>query len=375
LGLLGKNATFGVIMQVKKLSLINFKNIAQADLELGEGINCFVGDNGAGKTNVVDALHFLSLGKSAVGMTDGQCVHHGESFFVVEGEYLTDEGKHEQIACTFAKGSGKTLKRNGKAYERIADHVGFAPVVIVAPSDTMLISDAAEERRRYINSFISQIDKGYLNTLMRYNAVLAERNKFLKTSSNETMLQIYDAQLVAHGEKIHAKRTEIIERLQPVVAEYYKALSLDRESVEMRYRSELNEAPFAEVLERARQKDIVNEFTTSGVHRDDIIFTIGGVPLRKFGSQGQQKSFLIALKLAQYAIIAAERGERPLLLLDDVCDKLDEQRVEQLIRAVKGEEFGQIMITDCNENRLRSLLDRAECEYTIFNVNGGAVER
>ena len=375
LGLLGKNATFGVIMQVKKLSLINFKNIAQADLELGEGINCFVGDNGAGKTNVVDALHFLSLGKSSVGMTDGQCVRHGESFFVVEGEYLTDEGKHEQIACTFAKGSGKTLKRNGKAYERIADHVGFAPVVIVAPSDTMLISDAAEERRRYINSFLSQIDKGYLNTLMRYNAVLAERNKFLKTSSKETMLQIYDAQLVAHGEKIHAKRTEIIERLQPVVAEYYKALSLDRESVEMRYRSELNEAPFAEVLERARQKDIVNEFTTSGVHRDDIIFTIGGVPLRKFGSQGQQKSFLIALKLAQYAIIAAECGERPLLLLDDVCDKLDEQRVEQLIRAVKGEEFGQIMITDCNVNRLRSLLDRAECEYTIFNVNGGAVER
>lgn len=362
-------------MQVRKLSLINFKNIAQEDITLGEGINCFVGDNGAGKTNFVDALHYLSLGKSAVGMTDGQSVRHGETFFVVEGEYLTDEGKHEQIACTFAKGSGKTLKRNGKVYERIADHVGFAPAVIVAPADTLLISDAAEERRRYINSFLSQIDTSYLNALMRYNAILAERNKFLKTSSNETMLQIYDAQLIAHGETIHAKRTAIIERLQPVVAQYYRTLSLDREEVEMRYRSELNDASFAEVLERARQKDIVNEFTTSGIHRDDIIFTIGGMPLRKFGSQGQQKSFLIALKLAQYAIISSERGERPLLLLDDVCDKLDEQRVEQLIRAVAGEEFGQIIITDCNEQRLRSLLDRAGSQYTLFNVAEGAIKR
>ena len=330
-------------MQIRKLSLINFKNIAQGDITLGEGINCFVGDNGAGKTNFVDALHFLSLGKSAVGMTDGQSVRHGENFFVVEGDYLTDDGSHEQIACTFAKGTGKTLKRNGKAYERIADHVGFAPAVIVAPADTLLISDAAEERRRYINSFLSQIDPAYLKALMRYNAVIAERNKFLKTSSNETMLQIYDAQLIAHGNLIHAKRTEIIERLQPIVADYYRALSLDREQVELRYRSELNEAPFAEILERSRQKDIINEFTTSGIHRDDILFTIGGMPLRKFGSQGQQKSFLIALKLAQYDIIAKERGERPILLLDDVCDKLDEQRVEQLVRAVSGEVYTNLL--------------------------------
>lgn len=361
-------------MQVRKLSLINFKNIAQADITLGEGINCFVGDNGAGKTNFVDALHYLSLGKSAVGMTDGQSVRHGETFFVVEGDYLTDEGKHEQIACTFAKGSGKSLKRNGKAYERIADHVGFAPAVIVAPADTLLISDAAEERRRYINSFLSQIDPTYLKSLMRYNAVLAERNKFLKTSSNETMLQIYDAQLIVHGDAIHAKRSEIIERLQPIVSKYYRDLSLDRETVELRYRSELNDSSFAKVLERARQKDIINEFTTSGIHRDDIVFSIGGMPLRKFGSQGQQKSFLISLKLAQYGIIAKERGERPILLLDDVCDKLDEQRVEQLIRSVSGEEFGQIIITDCNEQRLRSLLDRAGCTYSIFNVKEGGIE-
>jgi DNA replication and repair protein RecF len=361
-------------MQVRKLSLINFKNIAQEDITLGEGKNCFVGDNGAGKTNFVDALHYLSLGKSAVGMTDGQSVRHGENFFVVEGDYQTDEGSHEQIACTFAKGTGKTIKRNGKAYERIADHVGFAPAVIVAPADTLLISDAAEERRRYINSFLSQIDPSYLKALIRYNAVIAERNKFLKSSSNETMLQIYDLQLVVHGDLIHTKRAEIIERLQPIVAEYYRALSLDRESVELSYRSELNEASFAEILERSRQKDIINEFTTAGVHRDDIVFKICGYPLRKYGSQGQQKSFLIALKLAQYRLIAEATGEKPILLLDDLFDKLDVGRVAKLLEVVSSNDFGQICITDCNNIRLKELLGRADKEYRLFNVVGGDVQ-
>ena len=362
-------------MYLKRLSLINFKNIAQADIEPGEGINCFTGDNGAGKTNVMDALYLLSISKSATGMTDGQCVRHGENFFVVEGEYLSSDDRREQIACSFMRGSGKTLKRNGKLYERLADHVGLIPIVIVVPSDTVLISDAADERRRYLNSFISQFDRPYLDALMRYNAVLAERNRFLKTSSDEAMLQVYDSQLAAHGEKIHARRAEIVERLQPAVAEFYAALSPDGESVDLRYRSELNDAPFAEVLERARQKDIVNEFTTAGIHRDDIVFTIGGMPLRRFGSQGQQKSFLIALKLAQYSLIAEIKGERPILLLDDVCDKLDEHRVEQLAKLVSGERFGQIFITDCNEQRLRSLLDRAGCPYTHFGVKEGEVTR
>ena len=364
-----------VAMYLKKLSLINFKNIAQEELSLGNGINCFVGDNGAGKTNVVDAVHYLSMGKSAFGMTDGQSIRHGENFYVVDGEYISDDERREQIVCSFMKGGGKSLKRNGKAYDRLADHVGLVPIVTVAPSDTMLISDAADERRRYLNGFISQLDRRYLDTLMRYNAVLAERNRFLKTSSDETMLQVYDAQLVAHGDRIHARRAEIVERLQPVVAEYYRLLSLDRETVELRYKSELSDAPFGEILERARQKDIINQFTTSGIHRDDLIFTIGGMPLRKYGSQGQQKSFLIALKLAQYSIIAEEKGERPILLLDDVCDKLDEQRVEQLIRLVGGERFGQIFITDCNELRLRTLLDKASCTYELFRVEKGEIKQ
>ena len=361
-------------MYLKKLSLINFKNLAQADIVPGRGINCFTGDNGAGKTNVMDAVYVLSMSKSATGMTDGQCVRHGESFYMVEGHYATSDDRNEQIACSFMRGSGKTLKRNGKSYDRLADHVGLIPIVIVVPSDTVLISDAADERRRYLNSFISQFDRPYLDSLMRYNAVLAERNKFLKMSSDEAMLRVYDAQLTAHGERIHARRREIVERLQPAVDEFYAALSPDGEQIGLRYRSELNEAPLDEILERARQKDIVNQFTTSGIHRDDIVFTIGGMPLRRFGSQGQQKSFLIALKLAQYALISEIKGERPILLLDDVCDKLDEHRVERLVRLVSGEKFGQIFITDCNEQRLRSLLERAGCEYSHFGVKDGEVE-
>lgn len=362
-------------MYLKKLSLINFKNIAQEEILLGEGINCFTGDNGAGKTNIIDGIYLLSVGKSSLAMTDGQCVRHGENFYVADGEYISDTGGREQIVCSFMRGSGKTLKRNGKVYERLADHVGLVPAVIVAPSDTMLISDAADERRRYINAFISQFDRAYLEALIRYNAVLAERNRFLKMSSDESMLEVYDAQMISHGEVIHRSRASIVERLQPVVAEFYEALSGGSEEVRLEYRSELNDSPFEDVLRNARKKDIINQFTTSGIHRDDVVFTIGGMPLRKFGSQGQQKSFLIALKLAQYSVIAELRGERPILLLDDVCDKLDEQRVERLMRLVSGERFGQIIITDCNEVRLRSLLDGAGCRYDLFAVGDGGIVR
>ncbi|MCH5330938.1 MAG: DNA replication/repair protein RecF [Alistipes sp.] len=360
-------------MYLKRLSLINFKNIARVEIDMGEGINCFTGDNGAGKTNIVDGIYLLSVGKSALGMTDGQCVRHGENFYVADGEYCSDDGGREQIVCSFMRGSGKTLKRNGKLYERLADHVGLVPAVIVAPSDTVLISDAADERRRYINAFVSQFDRAYLEALIRYNAVLAERNRFLKTSCDESMLEVYDAQLITHGEVIHKRRQGVVERLQPVVSRYYAELSGGGEQVQLTYRSELNDMPFAEVLQRSREKDIVNQFTTSGLHRDDVVFTIDGMPLRKFGSQGQQKSFLIALKLAQYSVISEMRGERPILLLDDVCDKLDEQRVQRLMRLVSGERFGQIVITDCNEPRLRSLLEGAGCPFRLFAVENGGV--
>lgn len=362
-------------MFLKKLSLINFKNIAQQELELASGINCFVGDNGAGKTNVVDALYYLSMCKSSQPVTDTQSIRHGEEFFVLDGQYATDGGRSENVVCTFSKKGGKVLKRNGKEYERLADHVGLAPVVIVSPADSALVSDAADERRRYLNAFISQIDRSYLTSLMRYNAVLAERNKLLKMSADETMLQIYDHQLSEHGEAVHTRRREVIARLQPIVAEYYRTLAADREEVELNYKSELNDTPFSELLLASRQRDVVNQFTTAGIHRDDLTLRIGGYPLRKYGSQGQQKSFLIALKLAQYTVVAAERSERPVLLLDDLFDKLDAGRVEQLLRLVSNDAFGQIVITDCNPTRLRTILDRADCTYALFTVTEGGITR
>ena len=244
---------------------------------------------------------------------------------------------------------------------------------VCAAHSRALISDAADERRRYLNAFISQLDRAYLGSVMRYNAVLAERNRLLKTRPDETMLQIYDMQLCEHGKAIHARRQEFAERLQPVTAAYYSILSGDREQVELHYKSELNDRPFEEILLDARQKDIVNEFTTAGIHRDDLVLKIGGYPLRKYGSQGQQKSFLIALKLAQYAVVAQTKGERPILLLDDLFDKLDAGRVEQLIRLVSDDTFGQILITDCNPTRLKRILDKAGGDYTLFSVAEGAV--
>ena len=360
-------------MFLKKISLLNFKNIEQAELALCRGVNCLVGDNGAGKTNVIDAVYYLSMCKSSLPMTDGQSIRHGADFFLAEGQYLTDGGKSENIVCSFSRKGGKVLKRNGKEYERLSDHVGLVPAVIVSPADSALISDASDERRRYLNAFISQLDRSYLAAVMRYNAVLAERNRLLKNMPDETMLQIYDMQLVEQGERIHARRREFAERLQPVAAEYYRILSGDREQVGLHYKSELNDRPFGEILLAARQKDLVNEFTTSGIHRDDLVLRIGGYPLRKYGSQGQQKSFLIALKLAQYTIVAQEKGEKPILLLDDLFDKLDAGRVEQLIRLVSEDSFGQIVITDCNPTRLRRILDKAGGAYSLFTVENGGI--
>ena len=361
-------------MRLKKLSLINFKNLLQSEITLSEGINCFVGDNGAGKTNILDAIYYLSMSKSAFTMTDGQSIKHGEDFFVLDGIYAADDNRSESVNCSFTRKTGKVLKRNGKEYERMSDHVGSFPVVIVSPQDTELITDAAEERRRYINAFISQLDHQYMVALMRYNAVLAERNRFLKSSSDEQMLLIYDMQLSEHGTRVYERRKEIVERMQPLVEEYYRLLSDDSERVDIDYRSELMEVPLKDALIRSRERDFVNQFTTCGIHRDDIVFRIAGYPLRKYGSQGQQKSFLIALKLAQYRLIAEDLSEKPILLLDDLFDKLDMNRVERLLEIVSKDDFGQICITDCNKIRLEEILSRSEKEYLLYIVDGGGVE-
>lgn len=372
-----KNCNFVVqiyfVMWLKRLSLINFKNIRQADIDLSERFNCFVGDNGAGKTNVLDAVYYLSMSKSAFTMTDGQSVSHGEDFFVAEGTYVAESERQESVNCTFSRKGGKILKRNGKEYDRLADHVGSFPLVIVSPRDTELIMDAADERRRYLNGFISQLDRSYLASMMRYNAVLAERNRFLKGSSDEQMLLIYDMQLAEHGTKVYERRGAVVEQMRCLVEEYYRYLSEDKETVEIVYRSELEQMPLSELLLRSRERDIINQFTCSGVHRDDLVFKIGGYPLRKYGSQGQQKSFLMALKLAQFRMLAEHTQERPILLLDDLFDKLDIGRVQRLLSLVSAEEFGQIFITDCNKLRLEDTLLSAGVEYKLFKVEAGEV--
>lgn len=360
-------------MFLRKLSIINFKNVEQATLDFTSRINCFVGENGAGKTNVMDAIHYLSMGKGALAMTDSQCVRHTADFFMLDGEYSSSQDKKEGVVCAFSRGQGKTLKRNGKEYDKLSDHVGLIPVVIVSPSDSFLITDAADERRRYLNAFLSQLDKSYLGSLVRYNRVLGERNQLLKTSCDPTILEILDAQLIEEGEKIHDKRSRLTERLAPLVSDYYRELSGDREKVELKYHSELSEAPFAQLLVRAFEKDRLMQFSTSGIHRDDMKMSIAGYQLRKYGSQGQQKSFLIALKLAQYAVVAQEKGEKPILLLDDLFDKLDMARVEKLLGLVSREEFGQIFITDCNKVRLQGILDNSVENYSLFSVEDGRI--
>ena len=292
---------------------------------------------------------------------------------MIDGTFISDSEHREQIVCSYTRGSQKIIKRNGKAYERFSDHIGFIPTVIVSPADSMLISDSAEERRKYINAFISQFDHDYLSALIRYNTALAERNKYLKIGSDEQMLQIYDMQLEAAATKIFERRREMISRLQPIVAQYYKILSGDRETVWLDYNSDLLEESLSNLLLASREKDCILGYTTAGVQRDDIHFTIGDVPLRKYGSQGQQKSFIIALKLAQYQIIAAETGKTPILLLDDVFDKLDESRVAELISLVAGNTFGQIVITDCSHERMERLLENSGAEYKLFDVTYGKV--
>lgn len=365
-------------MYVRKLSLINFKNVRQADVEFSPGVNCFVGCNGAGKTNIIDAVYYLSMCKSSLTMTDGQSIMHGEDFFMLSGDYVADSGSHESVTCSFKRNSGKCLKRNSKEYERLSDHIGLIPAVIVSPGDVFIVNDAADERRRWLNSFVSQTDRGYLNSLIRYNHILSERNKLLKQMngiSGADILEVLDEQMVLHGELIHARRADTVGKLGPIAADYYRVISGDREQVELTYRSELNDMSFMEVLRKARQKDMVNQFSTAGIHRDDMVMKIGGYPLRKYGSQGQQKSFLIALKLAQHTMLAQQSGERPVLLLDDLFDKLDSERLGALINLVNDPEFGQIIISDCNRSRLITVLDDCGVDYSLFEVSDGKVIR
>lgn len=360
-------------MHLNKLSLVNFKNYAEAEIGFNPYINCFVGPNGVGKTNLLDAIHYLSLCKSYFNAVDSQNIKHKEDFSIIQGDYKI-EGEEENIYCGIQKNKRKKFSRNKKDYKKLSEHIGLIPLVMISPSDSSLIIDGGEERRKFINGVIAQYDRVYLNDIMSYNRILSQRNKFLKDISDQkspdmTMLGVYDDQLIDHGEKIFEKRKEFIEELIPVFQRFYNYISQEQEHVTLEYRSQLLKDDFADLLKKHLQKDRILQYTTSGIHRDDLSMKLAGYPLKKVGSQGQQKTFQLALKLGKFEFIRQVSGKNPILLLDDVFDKFDSQRVKQIVRLVSENDFGQIFITDTDEERMRDILDQLGIENRVFTID------
>ncbi|WP_075341968.1 DNA replication/repair protein RecF [Tenacibaculum agarivorans] len=359
-------------MYLQKLSLVNFKNIASEAFNFEKKINCFVGNNGVGKTNVLDAIYYLSFAKSYFNPIAGQNIKHDEDFFVVEGDYMVNE-RSEKIICSLKRGQKKVLKRNGKVYDRFSDHIGQFPLVIISPADRDLIIEGSETRRKFIDGVISQQDKKYLSALISYNKVLNQRNALLKFfAANRTFdalnLSVYNDQLVTYGNEIHQKRSEFLEKFTPIFNEKYQVISNDKEKVNLSYKSQLKDMSFTQLLEKQLEKDKILQYTSAGIHKDDLTFQIGEYPIKKFGSQGQQKSYLIALKLAQFEFIKRQSKITPILLLDDIFDKLDEHRVAQIVNLVNNDEFGQIFITDTHSERTESVVKQSNKSYQIFNL-------
>lgn len=359
-------------MILKTLSLLNYKNFDSKNFSFDAKTNCFVGQNGIGKTNVLDAIYHLSFGKSYFNPVATQNIKHGEDFFVIDGEYEKD-GKQEKIIISLKRGQKKVIKRNGKAYEKFSDHIGFLPLVIISPADRDLIIEGSDTRRKFIDSVISQSDKAYLDDLIKYNKVLAQRNSLLKyfavnNTFNGDTLEIYNDQLNEFGSYIFKKRKEFLEEFIPIFMERYKSISNESEAVNLEYKSDLFDDNLKMLLEQNLNKDKALQYTSIGIHKDDLVFKIEDYPIKKFGSQGQQKSFLIALKLAQFDFIKAHSGVNPILLLDDIFDKLDEERVEQIIKLVDDENFGQLFISDTHADRTENVVKSIHQSYKIFKL-------
>ena len=359
-------------MFLKKLSLFNYKNFSEASFDFDNKINCFVGKNGIGKTNVLDAIYHLSQGKSYFNPLAAQNIKHNEEFFVVDGSFEKND-RTEQIVCSLKKGQKKILKRNGKLYEKFSEHIGLIPLVIISPADRDLIIDGSETRRKFVDSVISQLDKEYLQEIIKYQRIIVQRNALLKyfainhTFDKETLL-IYNEQLNELGQKIFEKRKQFLEEFIPIFNQYYSEISSNSEEVRLVYQSDLYEKNILQLLEDNLAKDRALQYTSVGVHKDDLSFEIDGFPIKKFGSQGQQKSFLIALKLAQFDFVKKQSGEKPILLFDDIFDKLDETRVSKIISMVNQEEFGQLFISDTHPERTETIVKQTHQTYKIFNL-------
>ena len=359
-------------MFVKNLKIINFKNHPEKSFDFSSEINCFVGNNGAGKTNILDALHYISMGKSFLGNSDFQNIKEDENFFSIESK-IKGEEKNDIIKILLQKETKKIIKKNEKTYERMADHIGFLPSVMISPYDANLISDGGESRRKFLDAMISQTDSEYLFNLIQYQKTLQQRNALLKYfQKNRTFdidsLEIYKEPITKFGSQIFKKRQLFVEAILPTIQHFYTIISKGNEKVTVIYESDLNEDNFENLLNKNLEKDRQLTYTSKGIHKDDLRFEMNGNLIKKFGSQGQQKSFLIALKLAQIKRIKEITNKNPILLLDDIFDKLDDNRVSQLIELVNEQNFGQIFITDTHKERTESVVKRINEESKIFEI-------
>lgn len=375
-------------MYLQKISLTHFKSYEYDAFEFSERVNCVVGENGTGKTNLLDAIYFLALTKSSISNQDALSINHEMDYMMVEGVFsppLPERGVKtglenspfggEGIIITISlqRGQKKAVLRDKKAYERISEHIGKFPVVMLSPQDTDVILDGSEERRKFFDGIMAQLDAGYLENLLQYNRLLLQRNSLLKqfadrNYSDDLLLDVYSNPLVEVGFKLHQSRSQFITEFLPIFKKHYNTLSDAREEVEMIYESEVGAENFAQVFRRNRQRDLAAQRTTIGVHKDDFIFEINGFTLRKFGSQGQQKSFVIALKLAQFEMLSQQKGFPPILLLDDIFDKLDDRRIQQLIKMMVDGTFSQVFITDARPERTHQLLDNLGVEVKYFEI-------
>jgi DNA replication and repair protein RecF len=359
-------------MYLSKLSLFNYKNFSEATFEFDSKINCFTGKNGVGKTNVLDAVYHLANGKSYFNPVAIQNIRHNEEFFVIDGEF-SKAGRTEHIVCSLKKSQKKILKRNGKQYEKFSDHVGFLPLVIISPADRDLITEGSETRRRFIDNVISQLDGTYLQALIRYQKVLVQRNALLKYFAANHLFEadtllIYNEQLSELSQIIFDKRKSFLADFIPIFNKYYHDIAGSDENISITYDSDLHDSPLSELLTKNLSRDRALQYTSVGVHKDDLLFDIQGHPIRKFGSQGQQKSFLIALKLAQFEFVKQKSGEKPILLFDDIFDKLDESRVSKIIEMVNNENFGQLFISDTHADRTEEIVKSTHQSYKMFRL-------
>lgn len=366
-------------MYIEGISILNYKNFKEVQVEFSPKLNCFIGKNGAGKTNMLDAVYYLSFCKSFSNSNDQQNINHNESFFMLNGNYLRLES-NENITCGFKVGAKKQFKRNNKLYKRLVEHIGFLPLVIITPTDADLILGGSDERRKFMDGVISQYNQNYLDDLLKYNRALLQRNNLLKQFANDRffdadLLEIWDIQLIEHGRRIHEQRMQFVEKLIPVFQHYYSYISQGYETVSLEHQSGLYENSIENLLKESVKKDCAVQYTTQGIHKDDLIYFLGDHPIKKLGSQGQKKTYLVALKLAQFDFVKKISGIKPILLLDDIFDKLDQFRVEQIVKVVAGEQFGQIFMTDTNREHLDSIIKKMNADFRIFNVDSGKVEQ